>query len=133
MSTLLYGPSPVALNFTGNHFLAHLQAATLRRFEQGRGYFITLAGTNDQGQNITVSHWIHPSVRLSFSYETEDEYGNAPKTIELEDDQVDALLEAMDRPFGVLWGFSAEHSHYLPFAPRGLPQPPGKPDEIPGQ
>lgn len=77
MSTLIYGPNQVRLTFAG-HFLANLQAATNRRFADGRGYFFTMAGTGDDGQDICASYWIHPSIPLAFDYDTEDETLEAP-------------------------------------------------------
>jgi hypothetical protein len=36
------------------------QPATNRRFADGRGYFFTMAGTGDDGQDVCASYWIHP-------------------------------------------------------------------------
>jgi hypothetical protein len=116
MSTLFYGPQQVALNFQGgNHFLANLQVATIRRFDDtGRGYSLTLAGESDNGERITNSYWLHPSIPMVFKYDTVDVTGEPPKTVTVREDDVQILLEAMDRYLGVLWGFS-EGSPYLPF------------------
>jgi hypothetical protein len=103
MSKLIYGDQKSVLNFgPGNHFLAQLQAATNRRFADGRGYFLTLTGHNDSGEVICGSHWIHPSIPLVFIYDTEDVTGEPPKTVKISDDQVNVLLEVMDRPLGVM-------------------------------
>jgi hypothetical protein len=115
MSVLIYGPSQVRLTFANNSFLAHLQAATNRRFAEGRGYFLTTSGTGDDGQERRVSYWMHPSIPLLFSYDAEDVTGEPTQPVEVTDDGVDALVEVMDRPLGVIWGFSAEQGRYIPF------------------
>jgi len=117
MSVLLYGPNQVRINFAdGNHFVAHLQAATHRRFADERGYFLTMAGDSDDHQKVCVSYWMHPSIPLLFLYDTEDVTGEPPETINIDDENVRALVDAMDRPLGILWGFSVEEGRYLPFA-----------------
>jgi hypothetical protein len=117
MATLFYGPLPTVINITGgNDFLAALQVATVRRFvETGRGFALTLGGTSDDGERAVASHWLHPAIPMTFKYDAEDEYGEQPKTVIVHDDTVEALLEVMDRPLGVLWGFSQD-GPYLPFA-----------------
>ena len=111
---LIYGPGQVRLTFAGNQFLVHLQAATFRRFAEGGGYFLTMSGSNDEGAKVSSSYWMHPSIPLAFSYETEDDTGEPPETIVIHDKSVDALVEVMDRPLGVLWGFSGRAAQVHP-------------------
>jgi hypothetical protein len=122
MSVLVYGPSQVQLKFAGdNIFLAHLQAATNRRFAEGRGYFLTMSGTGDDGRELRVSYWMHPSIPFLFSYDAEDVTGESTQPVEVNDDNVDALVEVMDRPLGVIWGFSVEQRRYTPFVHGAAP------------
>jgi hypothetical protein len=117
VSILIYGPNQSRLTFKGgNDFLACLQTATNRRFADGRGYFLTMAGRGDDGHDVCISYWIHPSIPMMFVYDTEDETGEPPKTVNVTEDDVTALVDAMDRSLGVLWGFSAEDHRYLPFS-----------------
>ena len=116
MSVLVYGPNQVKLVFAGgNYFLAHLQAATHRRFAGGRGYFLTVAGDGDDGRDSCVAYWMHPGIALLFSYDTENDEGEPPGTIDVKGEDVEALIAVMDRPIGVLSGFSVERGRYLPF------------------
>jgi hypothetical protein len=116
MSALLYGSNQVRLTFDGgNFFLAHLQAATQRRFADGGGYFLTGAGWNDDRRQVSSSHWIHPSIPLRFDYDTQDITGERPAPIEISEETVEVLLGAMDRPIGVITGYDAERGILLPF------------------
>lgn len=117
MAQLRYGDNPVNLNFgDDNKTLAILQVATFRRFATGKGYFITAAGTDDgDGRDVSSAHWIGPGSPLRFNYDVEDVYGNHVDTVVVEEDDVEAFLDAMDHPIGVLFGFSAERGHYVPF------------------
>lgn len=116
MSTIFYGLAQVRLDFGPNHdLLAHLQVATARRFAEGRGFFLTLSGHNDDGQETSMSYWLHPSIPLLFAYDTENDEGERPEQIEINDEDVEALLSVMDRPIGVLWGFDIDKGRYIPF------------------
>ena len=89
MSILAYGPNQTRLTFEGgNDFLACLQTATNRRFADGRGYFLTMAGRGDDGQDICVSYWMHPSIPMMFVYDTEDETGEPPQTVDVTEDHL---------------------------------------------
>jgi hypothetical protein len=125
MAVLLYGPTQVRIAFDGNHFMAHLHAATSRRFADCRGYFLTIAGTNDSRKEVCISYWIHPSIPLLFCYDTHDDTGEPSQTVEVNDENVDALVQIMDRPIGILWGFSADLGRYLPFTDSETPSPIG--------
>jgi len=115
MSAIIYGSSQVRLNFGPNHYLlAHLQAATATRFAEGRGFFLTLSG-HDDGQETSMSYWLHPSIPLLFAYDTENDEGERPEQIVIEAQHVEALLSAMDRPIGVLWGFDVDADRWVPF------------------
>lgn len=116
MPALIYGPQQARLSFDGgNFFLAHLQVATQRRFADGHGYFLTGAGRNDDGREVSTSHWIHPGIPLTFDYDTEDITGERPAPIEIDEKNVEALLGVMDRPLGVLTGFDPERGIVIPF------------------
>lgn len=116
MSALIYGSSQVRLNFGPNHYLlAHLQAAIARRFMEGRGFFLTMSGHRDDGQESSISYWLHPSIPLLFDYDTENDEGERPEQIEIKADVVDSLLGVMDRPIGVLWGFDVDEGRWVPF------------------
>lgn len=123
MPALLYGPNQVRLSFDGgNWFLAHLQVATQRRFADGRGYFLTGAGRNNDGLDVSTSHWIHPSIPLTFDYDTEDVTGERPAPIEIDEENIEVLLGVMDRPLGILTGFDPERGIVVPFLTREEPQ-----------
>ena len=127
MSVLIYGPNQVNLKFDGNQVLAHLQAATNRRFAEGRGYFLTMSGTGDDGRELRVSYWMRPGIPLLFSYDAEEITGEPAQPVEVTDDTVDVLVEVMDRPLGVIFGFSPEHGNYVPFV-HGEPPTTGNAD-----
>jgi hypothetical protein len=105
--------------------LARLHAATRRRFADGRGYFLTIAGRNDSQQEVCISYWVHPSIPLLFCYDTQDVTGELSQTVEVDDGNVEALVQIMDRPIGILWGFSADQGRYLPFTDGETPSPIG--------
>ncbi|BCP04617.1 hypothetical protein [Mycobacterium paraintracellulare] len=116
MSALVYGPSQVRLNFGQNHYLlAHLQVATARRFAEGRGFFLTLSGHDDDGRESSVSYWLHPSIPLLFAYDTENDEGDRPEQIVINAEHVESFLSVMDHPLGVLWGFDVDEGRYVPF------------------
>ncbi len=116
MSTLFYGPAQVRLNFgPSNSLLAHLQVATVRRFSEGRGFFLTMAGHRDDGQETSASYWLHPSIPLLFDYDTENDEGERPEQIEIDVEVVESFLNVMDRPIGVLWGFDNDEGRWTPF------------------
>ncbi len=115
MSTLVHGPITARLNFGANHyFLAHLQVAAARRFAEGRGFFLTLSGQDDDGHDTSRSYWLHPSSALMFDYDVENDEGERPAPIEIDAEVVEALLTLMDRPLGVLWGFAPDEGRSVP-------------------
>lgn len=115
MASIVYGDNQTTLNFDGNFFLAALQSAAHRRFDSGKGFFLTLAGTDSEGEPVRIAHWISPSSPLMFVYDELDVHGEQVDTEVVKDEDVDALLEAMDRAIGVIWGFSKESDTYIPF------------------
>jgi hypothetical protein len=99
LATLRCGEQDLPLTFT-NQFLAHLQVAVHRRFAHGGGFFVTGTYPHD-GQEATVSRWLSPSTNLVFAYDVRDESGERLPPVELDHKQIDAMLEAMDRPVGI--------------------------------
>ncbi|KIU18334.1 hypothetical protein [Mycolicibacterium llatzerense] len=121
MAQLKYGDS--TLNFgDDNKTVAILQVATARRFATGKGYFITAAAADDDGNETNTGHWISPATPLRFVYDVEDAYGNPAETVMIEEDDVVPYLEAMDWPIGVRFGYSAARGRYLPFADEAMRQ-----------
>jgi hypothetical protein len=100
LATLRYGEKELPLTFT-NHFLAHLQVAVHRRFKKAGGFFLTGTYTNDDGKDVTVSHWVDPSVPLAFQYDVRGQDGERIPPVELDFKEVDEILDAMARPVGV--------------------------------
>jgi hypothetical protein len=100
MATLRCADRELPLKFT-NHFLAHLQVAVHRRFKKAGGFFLTGTMTNAAGEDVTVSHWLDRSTALSFEYDIRDDNGDPIAPVELDPKQIDAILDAMDRPGGV--------------------------------
>ena len=112
MATLHSGGQPLPGTFT-NHFLAHLQVAAAARFGAGTGFFLTTT-YNDDGAEVTVSHWLHPSNPVSFSYDVSDDSGNRLAPVALDHKEIDVIATAMDSPNGVrgsdgVWWPFAEH------------------------
>ncbi len=99
MARLRCGDHELPLTFT-NHFLAHLQVAVHRRFAKSDGFFLTGTYEND-GEQITVSHWLHQSIPLAFIYDVHDDSGSPIPPIELDHKEIDDILDAMERPVGV--------------------------------
>lgn len=100
MATLRCGDRELPLQFT-NHFLAHLQAAVHRRFTKSGGFFLTGTYRNDDGNDVTVSHWVHPLTALEFQYDVRDDSGERLAPVELDHKEIDSILDAMSRPLGV--------------------------------
>jgi len=100
LATLRCGERELPLKFT-NHFLAHLQVAVHRRFERPGGFFLTGTYTNGDGKDVTVSHWLDRTASLSFEYDVRDDSGDRVPPVELNPKEIDAILDAMDRPVGV--------------------------------
>jgi predicted nuclease with RNAse H fold len=100
LATLRCGQHVLPLTFT-NHFLAHLQVAVHRRFERGGGFFLTGTYPDSDGNEVTVSHWLHPSTALVFTYDVRDDNDDRIAPVGLDHKEIDAILEAMDRPVGV--------------------------------
>lgn len=100
MATLRCGHEDVPLELD-NDFLAHLQVALQKRFMRGGGGFF-LTGTQRTGDTErTVSRWLHPHAELEFVYDVLDGSGNRLPPVRLDDDKIDTIFEAMDRPVGV--------------------------------
>jgi hypothetical protein len=113
VATVHSGGQPVPGAFS-NHFLAHLQAATTGRFAAGKGFFLTTTAQGEDGAEVTVSHWLHPSIPVSFSYDVTDNGGSRVAPVALDHKEIDALTAAMDSPNGVrgsdgVWWPFAEH------------------------
>ena len=99
MATLRCGEQDLPLTFT-NEFLAHLHVAVHRRFTHAGGFFLTGSYPQD-GHEVTVSYWLAPTTPLVFTYVVRDESGERIPPVELDHKEIDAILEAMDRPVGV--------------------------------
>lgn len=123
MGVVFYGANQVPLSCPGNSLLAHLQAATNRRFADGRGYFLSLSGVSNNGEPRCFSYWMHPAIPLSFSYETQDDTGEPPEPVVIDEESVGTLLAAMDRAIGVVIGFSDEEDRPFPFLEGNPDQP----------
>jgi hypothetical protein len=100
LAKLRCGDRELPLTFT-NETLAHLQAAVHRRFRMAGGFFLTGTRSDDEGNEVTTSYWLHPSVPLSFEYDVRGDDGERVPPVELDFNQVDAILDAMARPVGV--------------------------------
>lgn len=100
LATLRCGERELPLQFT-NYFLAHLQAAVHRRFKKAGGFFLTGTYRDNDGADVTVSHWVHPLIPLEFQYDVRDDSGDRLPPVELDHKEIDAILDAMDRPIGV--------------------------------
>lgn len=100
MATLRCADRELPLKFS-NHFLAHLQVAVHRRFKKAGGFFLTGTVTNAAGEEVTVSHWLDRSTALSFEYDIRDDSGDRIAPVELDPKEIDAIMDAMDRPGGV--------------------------------
>jgi hypothetical protein len=100
VATLHVGGQPLPGTFS-NHFLAHLQVATAARFALGKGFFLTTTQAGEDGAEQTVSHWLHPSVPVSFGYDVSDGSGGkvAPEAVQA--NQIEEITAAMDTPNGV--------------------------------
>src|ERR1700736_6523634 len=100
MATLRCADRELPLKFT-NRFLAHLQVAVHRRFKKAGGFFLTGTVTNADGKDVTVSHWLNRFTPLEFEYDIRDDNGDRIAPVELDPKEIDAILDAMDRPGGV--------------------------------
>ena len=119
MPMLSYGAGTASTNlgFGSNAFLAVMQAAAYERFKEGRGFFITMEGLDDNGQQVSASHWISPAVPVRFTYDTRDDTGEPIRPFELEDQLVREMAEFMERPCGVIVGYTEESGINIPFVP----------------
>ncbi|MGE2715601.1 hypothetical protein ACQI4L_16225 [Mycolicibacterium litorale] len=113
MATVHVGGQPLPGTFT-NHFLAHLQVATVARFASGKGFFLTTTEVGDDGAERTVSHWLHPSLPVSFAYDVTDGSGGRVAPEEVHAKEIEEITAAMDTANGVrgsdgLWWPFAEH------------------------
>jgi hypothetical protein len=100
LATLRCGEQDLPLTFT-NEFLAHLQVAVHRRFADAGGFFLTGTYPVADGAEATVSHWLSPATPMVFTYDVSDESGERIPPVALDHKEIEALLEAMDRPIGV--------------------------------
>jgi hypothetical protein len=100
MATLRCADRELPLKLT-NHFLAHLQVAVHRRFKKAGGFFLTGSVTNADGKDVTVSHWLNRFAPLEFEYDIRDDTGDRIAPVELDPKEIEAILDAMDRPGGV--------------------------------
>jgi len=100
LATLRCGDRELPLKVT-NHFLAHLQVAVHRRFKKAGGFFLTGTSTDADGREVTVSYWLNRSTPLEFEYDARDDKDDRLPPIELDHKEIDAILDAMDRPVGV--------------------------------
>ncbi|MBO0675949.1 hypothetical protein JRC04_00580 [Mycolicibacterium sp. S2-37] len=114
MATVHVGGQPLAGIFT-NHFLAHLQAAATARFSAGKGFFLTTTEAGADGNESTVSHWLHPALAVSFSFDVVDGDGARVAPVTLGKEEIEEITAAMDTPNGVrgsdgVWWPFAEHA-----------------------
>jgi hypothetical protein len=86
------------------------------RFLSDLGFFMTLAGRNDNGEETSTSYWMHPSIPLQFQYDVRDEYDEYIDMVAIDDDLVQRDLGGLDKPLGFIIGFSSD-GPYMPFAP----------------
>jgi len=100
LATLRCGEQDLPLTFT-NEFLAHLQVAVHRRFAHAGGFFVTGTHPVSDGHEATVSYWLGPTTPLVFSYDIRNESGERIPPVTLDHEEIEAMLEAMDRPVGV--------------------------------
>jgi hypothetical protein len=100
VATLRFGDRELPLQFS-NRFLAHLQAAVHHRFKKEGGFFLTGTYRNPDGEEVTVSYWLHSQCPLEFEYDIRDDNGEHQPPVELDHKELDAILDAMDRPIGV--------------------------------
>lgn len=100
MATLRCGDQDLPLTFT-NQFLAHLQVAVHRRFAHGGGFFLTATYPDGDGTGATVSYRLSATTPLVFTYDLRDASGELMPPVELDHAEIEAMLEAMDRPVGV--------------------------------
>jgi hypothetical protein len=113
VATVHVGGQPLAGTFT-NHFVAHLQVATAARFGAGKGFFLTTTEAGSDGAESTVSHWLHPALPVSFSFDVVDGSGERVAPVTLDREEIDEIAAAMDTPNGVrgsdgVWWPFAEH------------------------
>ena len=101
MATLRCDQQELPLEFS-NEFLAHLQVAVQRRFVRGGcGFFLTWTYVESDKKEVTVSRWLPPGTSLEFIYDVRDDSGERVPPVVLDHGQIEAMLEAMERPVGV--------------------------------
>lgn len=100
MATLSSGGQPIPGTFT-NHFLAHLQVAAANRFNEGKGFFLTVTDLDPEGREVTFCHWLHPSSPLAFHYDIRDDEGNRLAPVRLDHKKIDTIADEMELPHGV--------------------------------
>lgn len=86
------------LNFADGNFLVIIQLTAMVRFREGEGFFVTSAGTDDNGGTRAVTIWFHPSVPLSFEYDGGD------AQIEVDDDLIKNYVEMSRSDYGIVLG-----------------------------
>ena len=73
-----------------------------------KAFYITMPGHDEAGRRFRRGYWIDPSVPLIFDYDLEDETGEPIPPVDVREQDVKVLLEAMDRSSGILWGFDQD-------------------------
>jgi hypothetical protein len=116
MASIYYGPNRTALNFPNNEMLADIQSLAHARFAAGLGFFMTMAGLNDDGEETSIAYWLHPSIPLVFDYDVVDQYGNYVQPVEVDQNKQARMLSHVEEPLGVIAGFSP-NGPFLPFKP----------------
>jgi hypothetical protein len=117
MPRIIYGPQQAILHFDCNESVADIQSVAHRRFSEGKGFFMTMAGNAaDTGDAPITAHWFHPSIPLVFEYDVLDDTGAYRLPLELDQDKIDRCVGFCDEPLGMISGFT-EVGPYLPFAP----------------
>ena len=99
MAGFIYEGFRVSLSTdSGDAYLTfHLHLATDRRFKENAGFFVTLAGTGDDGGVHRDSFWFHPSVPIRFFYDDAE-------PVDLDRAYADELFEESKGVFGIHLG-----------------------------
>lgn len=71
----------------------HLHLVADRRFKDGEGFFLTIAGSDD-GKILRDSFWFHPSVPIRFFYDDAE-------PVDLDRTYLEELVEESRGPLGI--------------------------------